>query len=76
VLVSTDLLGMSRGHTPKFAKRYAELGDVIVEAVKRYVSEVQLGSFPASEHAYRPNRAEESGSRLPESPARVVALRR
>jgi 3-methyl-2-oxobutanoate hydroxymethyltransferase len=55
VLVSTDLLGMSRGTTPKFAKRYARLADVIVEAVQRYVREVQSGAFPAAEHAYEPN---------------------
>jgi 3-methyl-2-oxobutanoate hydroxymethyltransferase len=74
VLVCTDLLGMVRGHVPKFAKRYAELGDAIVDAVKRYVDEVQTGAFPAVEHTYKPNRADESGPRLQE-PARVVHLR-
>jgi 3-methyl-2-oxobutanoate hydroxymethyltransferase len=74
VLVCTDLLGMVRGHMPKFAKRYAELGDAIVDAVKRYVDEVQTGAFPAPEHTFKPNRAEESGPRLHE-PARVVNLR-
>ena len=34
VLVCTDLLGMSRGHSPKFAKHYAELGDAIVAATQ------------------------------------------
>ncbi len=57
VLVCTDLLGMVRAHGPHFVKRYAELGDVIVDAVKRYVGEVQSGAFPAPEHAYKPNRA-------------------
>jgi 3-methyl-2-oxobutanoate hydroxymethyltransferase len=53
VLVCTDLLGMSRGHAPKFAKRYAELGDATVEAVRRYASEVRSRAFPGSEHAYK-----------------------
>jgi 3-methyl-2-oxobutanoate hydroxymethyltransferase len=57
VLVCTDLLGMMRGHSPKFAKRYAELGDAIVGAMREYVSEVQGGQFPAREHAYKPNGA-------------------
>jgi 3-methyl-2-oxobutanoate hydroxymethyltransferase len=61
VLVCTDLLGMVRDQAPRFAKRYAELGDEIVEAVKRYVGEVRSGAFPAPEHAYKPNRAEDSG---------------
>ena len=63
VLVCTDLLGMSRGHAPKFAKRYAELGDAIVDAAERYVAEVRSGAFPSAEHAFKPNRAEEVSSR-------------
>lgn len=57
VLVCTDLLGMLRGHSPKFAKRYAELGDAIVGAVRSYVDEVQAGTFPGPEHQYKPNHA-------------------
>jgi 3-methyl-2-oxobutanoate hydroxymethyltransferase len=55
VLVCTDLLGMSRGHRPKFAKVFAPVGDAIVDAVSSYVRDVQSGAFPASEHAYKPN---------------------
>jgi 3-methyl-2-oxobutanoate hydroxymethyltransferase len=57
VLVCTDLLGMVRGKIPKFAKRYAELGDAISGAVEAYIREVQDGSFPGPEHTYKPNRA-------------------
>ncbi len=56
VLVCTDLLGLSRGHQPKFAKRFANLGDEAVSAVAAYVAEVRAGTFPSSAHAYRPNR--------------------
>jgi 3-methyl-2-oxobutanoate hydroxymethyltransferase len=59
VLVCTDLLGMSRGHAPRFAKRYAELGDAIVDAMARYVAEVRSGAFPSAEHAFKPNRPDE-----------------
>ncbi len=55
VLVCTDLLGMMRGHSPKFAKRFAPVGDAIVAAVREYVSEVQSHEFPAASHAYKPN---------------------
>ena len=57
VLVCTDLLGMIRGHSPKFAKRYAQLGDAIVGAVREYVGEVQTRAFPAASHTYKPNAA-------------------
>jgi len=36
-------------------KHFAELGDQIVGAVRAYVDEVQAGTFPAPEHAYKPN---------------------
>lgn len=55
VLVCTDLLGLIHGRTPKFAKRYAELGDSVVTAVRQYIDEVQGGLFPGPEHTYKPN---------------------
>lgn len=55
VLVCTDLLGLSRGHQPKFAKRFADLGDQAVQAFSDYVREVRSGEFPAAAHSYKPN---------------------
>ncbi len=52
VLVCYDFLGMYSSVRPKFVKRYAELGEAVVEATKRYVSEVQGGQFPAAEHSF------------------------
>jgi 3-methyl-2-oxobutanoate hydroxymethyltransferase len=59
VLVSTDLLGLARGHQPKFAKRFAQLGDAAVGAIAEYVSEVRSGAFPAPQHTYKPNAGSE-----------------
>ncbi len=53
ILVLYDLLGMNPGFTPKFLKRYADLGSVIGDALRSYRGEVQTGAFPAPEHAYR-----------------------
>ncbi len=55
VLVCTDLLGFSRGHQPKFAKRFANLGDLAVEAIGEYVSQVRANAFPTPQHSYKPN---------------------
>lgn len=52
VLVCYDFLGMYRGMRPKFVKRYAELGDQIVDATRQYVDEVRSGAFPAPEHSF------------------------
>jgi 3-methyl-2-oxobutanoate hydroxymethyltransferase len=55
VLVCYDLLGMFRDFAPKFAKRFAPVGDIIVEATRAYVDEVQARTFPAVEHSFKPN---------------------
>ncbi len=59
VLVCYDMLGMTMGHNPKFAKHYAEVGDQIHTAVEQYVREVREGSFPGPEHSYRSNESRE-----------------
>ena len=51
-------LGLSRGPSPKFAKRFAELGDAAVAAFKTYVNEVRAGEFPDADHSYKPNNPE------------------
>lgn len=55
VLVCYDLLGMYRDLKPKFAKRFAEVGDQVVGAVRAYVEEVQARTFPGPEHTFKPN---------------------
>lgn len=57
VLVCYDLLGMYRDLKPRFAKRFAEVGDQVVGAVRAYVDEVQARTFPGPEHSFKPNGA-------------------
>lgn len=52
VLVCTDLLGMSGGFRPKFAKPYADLHKTIVDAVGAYVKDVKDRSFPDKDHSF------------------------
>jgi 3-methyl-2-oxobutanoate hydroxymethyltransferase len=52
VLVWHDMLGYYEGHAPRFVKRYAELGETIVEALGRYAEEVRSGAFPEERHTY------------------------
>jgi 3-methyl-2-oxobutanoate hydroxymethyltransferase len=52
VLVWHDMLGYYEGHAPRFVKRYAEIGDAIVEALGRYAEEVRSGTFPEEQHTY------------------------
>jgi len=54
VLVLHDLLGLSADWTPRFAKRYAELGQEVVRAAETYVREVKEGAFPTDAQAFAP----------------------
>lgn len=51
VLVLHDLLGL-HDSIPPFAKKYADLKSVIIDAVKRYVSDVKACTFPSREHYF------------------------
>lgn len=51
ILVFHDLVGMFE-KTPKFVKRYAEVGRMIKDALVRFSSEVKDGKFPSKEYEY------------------------
>ena len=53
VLVFHDLLGLYPDFRPKFAKRYADLGDQVRKAIETYSKEVREGTFPGAEHSFR-----------------------
>ena len=52
VLVWSDMAGMNRGRTPKFVKRYAAVGDVLLGAAREFAADVRGGSYPDEEHSY------------------------
>ena len=52
VLVYQDMLGLYSNFTPKFVKRYAEIGPQMENAIEDYISEVKSGAFPAAEHTF------------------------
>lgn len=52
VLVNQDMLGMFHDFTPKFVRRFAEVGDVMLDAYRAYDAAVKDGTFPAAEHTY------------------------
>jgi 3-methyl-2-oxobutanoate hydroxymethyltransferase len=52
VLVIHDILGLCEKYSPKFVKRYAEMGPLVSEAVRQYVSEVRQGEFPDEAHSF------------------------
>ena len=50
ILVYQDMLGLFSDFTPKFVKKYANVGEMMTQAFRDYIADVQEGSFPAPEH--------------------------
>ena len=52
ILVYQDMLGLFSDFTPKFVKKYANVGETMTQAFRDYIADVQEGSFPAPEHTF------------------------
>jgi len=52
ILIAPDILGLTQGPGPKFAKSYANLADAVIEAFSNYAEEVEVGKYPDKEHSY------------------------
>jgi 3-methyl-2-oxobutanoate hydroxymethyltransferase len=53
VLVIHDILGLFERFTPKFVKKYANLRDQALKAVKEYKQEVESEAFPSRDHSFK-----------------------
>ncbi len=52
LLIVSDMIGQFQAFTPKFVKKYCNVADVVVGAMKAYVAEVREGRFPTMDHCY------------------------
>lgn len=52
LLIVSDAIGQFQAFTPKFVKKYANVAEVVTNALAEYVKEVKSGNFPADEHCY------------------------
>lgn len=52
VLVTHDLLGITKEFHPRFLRRYLELFDTIQQAVESYIQDVRAGDFPSEKEQY------------------------
>ncbi len=53
VLVYQDMLGMFPDFTPKFVRKFANVGEVMKTAFGEYIKEVKAGNFPSEEHGFK-----------------------
>lgn len=52
ILVNQDMLGMYKDFTPKFVKKFDNLGERYGEAYKEYINEIDNGTFPEERHSF------------------------
>jgi len=52
VLVTQDMLGINKEFSPRFLRRYAQLHEVMTEAVRQYMADVKAGKFPSTDESY------------------------
>jgi len=52
ILIAPDILGLTQGPRPKFARSFAALADDTVRAFAEYAGQIRSGSFPDSDHSY------------------------
>jgi 3-methyl-2-oxobutanoate hydroxymethyltransferase len=52
VMIVSDILGIFQAFTPKFVKKYADLGKEMQRVFEAYIKDVRTGVFPAAEHTY------------------------
>jgi 3-methyl-2-oxobutanoate hydroxymethyltransferase len=53
LLIISDLIGQFQAFTPKFVKKYANVSEVVTNAIREYIDEVRSGAFPEEKHCYR-----------------------
>ncbi len=53
LLIISDLIGQFQAFTPKFVKKYANVAEVVTNAIRDYIDEVRSGAFPEEQHCYR-----------------------
>lgn len=53
LMIVSDVLGIFQAFTPKFVKKYADLGGTTLNALKAYAEDVKSGNFPEGKHTYK-----------------------
>ena len=52
LMIVSDMLGIFQAFTPKFVKKYAQIGSEMSKAFEAYVADVRAGAFPSGEYTY------------------------
>jgi 3-methyl-2-oxobutanoate hydroxymethyltransferase len=47
-----DMLGINQGFSPRFLRRYANIAEIMTNAVGKYIEDVKSGDFPSESEQY------------------------
>lgn len=61
LLIISDMIGQFQAFTPKFVRKYCDVGQIITQAILAYIDDVKNKTFPADEHCYHILEGEEKG---------------
>jgi len=61
LLIVSDMIGQFQAFTPKFVKKYANVAEVVTNAMAEYRTDVKNGTFPQDDHCYHMIKGEEEG---------------
>lgn len=53
LVIVSDMIGQFQAFTPKFVKKYANVAEIVTEAMRSYVQDVKQERFPGEEHTYK-----------------------
>lgn len=53
LLIVSDMIGQFQAFTPKFVKKYGNVAEAVVNAMREYCNDVRAGKFPLDEHCYK-----------------------
>ncbi|MFH1942092.1 MAG: 3-methyl-2-oxobutanoate hydroxymethyltransferase [bacterium] len=58
LLIVADMIGQFQAFTPKFVKKYANVAEVVTNALMEYIKDVKAGAFPTDEYCYHMKKGE------------------
>jgi 3-methyl-2-oxobutanoate hydroxymethyltransferase len=53
LLIVSDMIGQFQAFTPKFVKKYCNVAETVINAMKAYIADIRNGQFPTAEHCYQ-----------------------
>lgn len=74
ILVFHDVMDMLPGYQPRFVRKYAHIGETVVEAARQYIHDVQTGEYPSQDESFSMNDSDLKKLFEPDTSAEIKKL--